>query len=343
MKLKDVFSKPTGVYIVAELSANHNGKYELAAKTIKAMAKSGADAVKVQTYTPDSLSLDVDNEYFRPKKDGPWKGKRPYDLYRAGSMPWEWQPKLKKVASKLGLDFFSSPFDLEAVKFLQREVRPPAYKIASFEINDLPLIEATAKTKKPVIISTGLATSKDIKDAIKTCKKVGNDKIILLQCTSQYPASFEQANLSRIPDMKKRFGVAVGVSDHSPRSLIPTVAVALGAKIVEKHFILDRKLGGPDSSFSMEPKEFMQMVDAVRQAEASLGRATYEVSNKDLMRRRSLFVTKKIKKDEKFTQDNIRSVRPGFGLAPKYLGKVLGKRAKSDLKRGTPLSREHIG
>lgn len=327
----------SGVFIIAELSANHNNDFDLAVRTIEAMASSGADAIKLQTYTADSLSLDIDNEFFGPKKDGLWKGRRPYELYLEGSMPYEWQPKLKEVAEKLGMIFFSSPFDLQAVDFLER-MNVSMYKIASFEITDIPLIEYTASKGKPMIISTGVAELDDIELALKTCRAVGNNDITLLKCTSQYPASIDQANLSTMVDMRKRFGVKVGVSDHTMGSLVPTVAVALGAKVIEKHFILDRNLGGPDSSFSMEPHEFAQMVRSVREAELSLGSINYEVAERDKLRRRSLFIVQDIKAGEVITEENVRSIRPGFGLHPKYYEEVLGKTARKSIKRGAALS-----
>jgi len=333
--------KNNHTFIVAELSANHNQKFDLAVKTIKAMKESGADAVKFQTYTSDSLSLDVDDERFGPIKNGQWKGIRPYDLYKKAAMPWEWQSKLKKIAEKIGLLCFSSPFDFKAVDFLET-LGMPIYKIASPEITDIPLIKYVASKGKPMIISTGLANIDDIKLALKTCRDAGNDNISLLKCTSQYPAPIEAANLSTLIDMKQRFGVDVGVSDHTFGSIVPVVAVSLGAKIVEKHFILDRKLDGPDSAFSMEPHEFKKMVDDIRLTEKALGKMSYEIKEKDKQRRRSLFVTEYIKKGELLTDKNFRSVRPGHGLHPKYLYDVLGKKAKSDLKKGTPLKKDSM-
>jgi len=324
------------VFIIAELSANHNGKFDLAKKTIYAMKESGADAVKFQTYTPDSLSLDVDNEYFPVIKGGLWDGYRPYELYKEAQTPWEWQPKLAEYAKSLGLEWLSSPFDFEAVIFLD-SIGCPQYKIASFEINDIPLIELTASKGKPMIISTGVAEIKDIELAIETCRNAGNHQITLLKCTSNYPATIEDANLVTIPDMIKRFGVKVGISDHTMGSMVPTVAVSLGATVVEKHFILDRKLGGPDSAFSMEPQEFKEMVQSIRQAESALGNVTYEVSESDKNRRRSLFVVKDIKAGEPFTEENVRSIRPGYGLHPKYLKDMIGKIANENIKKGTPL------
>jgi len=323
-------------YIIAELSANHNNDFDLAVKTIEAMAGSGANAVKVQTYTADSLSIDVDNEYFKAKTEGLWKGYRPYDLYKEASMPYEWQPKLQKIARDMGLEFFSSPFDKEGVDFLET-LDVPRYKIASFEITDIPLIEYAASKGKPMIISTGVAEIKDIQQAVDTCRKAGNKDITLLKCTSDYPATLVDANLVTIPDLKERFGIKAGVSDHTIGSTVPVVAVSLGAQIVEKHFILDRSLGGPDSAFSMEPVEFKQMVEDVRNAEIALGRVNYTLREVDRQRRRSLFVTKDVKKGDTVSEENVRSVRPGHGLHPRYFPKIVGKKFRKDLKKGDPL------
>jgi pseudaminic acid synthase len=326
----------TNINIIAELSANHNNDFELAKDTIAAMKDSGADTVKFQTFTADSLSLDVDNEFFGPLKKGLWKGQRPYELFQKAAMKYEWQPKLAEYAMSLGLNWLSSPFDHEAVDFLE-SINIPAYKIASLEISDTPLIAYAASKGKPMIISTGVADDKDIQLAIDTCKNAGNEQITMLKCTSQYPAPIEEANLLTIPDMKQRFNVEVGVSDHTMGFIVPIVAVSLGAKVVEKHFILNRKLGGPDSGFSMEPAEFKQMADAVRDAEKALGKVTYNLTDSERARRRSLFVVKDIKKGEALTPENIRSVRPGAGLHPKHFAEVLGKTVKTDIKRGTPL------
>ena len=331
--------KKNSTFIVAELSANHNNNFDLTVKTIEAMAKSGADAVKVQTYTADSLALDVDNKYFGPLKEGLWKGQRRYDLYKVGSMSWDWQPKLKKIAEKLGLVFFSSPFDFAAVDFLEK-MNVPIYKVASPEINDIPLIRYIASKRKPIIFSSGMASLEDIELAFKTCREEGNNNISILKCTSQYPAPIEMANLATIADMKERFGVEVGVSDHTMGDIVSIVAVSLGAKIIEKHFILDRKLGGPDSAFSMEPQEFKKMADNVRLAEKSLGKVDYNLTDKNKKRRRSLFVSEDIEKGEKLTEKNIRSVRPGYGLPPKYFEKIIGKKAKKKISKGTPLNME---
>lgn len=325
-------------FIIAELSANHNNDFNLALKTIEAMASAGADAVKVQTYKPESLTINSDTGYFAPKTEGLWKGYTPWKLYSEAAMPYEWQPKLKKIAEDLGLVFFSSPFDKEAVDFLE-SINVPMYKIASFEITDIPLIEYAASKGKPMIISTGVAEIEDIELAVETCKNVGNYDITLLKCTSQYPATIEQANLLTIPDMKQRFGVKIGLSDHTMGYLVPTVAVSLGATVVEKHFILDRKLGGPDSAFSMEPHEFKEMVQSIRQVEAALGKVTYEVSENDKNRRRSLFVVEDIKVGETITEKNVRSIRPGVGCHPKFLKSLIGSIANKDYSKGEPFHR----
>jgi pseudaminic acid synthase len=290
-------------FIIAELSANHNNNFDNAVKTIESIAECGADAVKVQTYTAESLTLNVDNEYFGPRKDGLWKGKRPFELFQEGSMPYEWQPKLKSISEELGLQFFSSPFDKNAVDFLEK-IDVPKYKIASLEITDIPLIQYTASKMKPMIISTGVASLKDIEMAIDACREVGNRDITLLKCTSEYPAPISSANLNTIPNLKETFGTKVGVSDHSMGSTIPIVAVALGATVVEKHFILDRSQGGPDAAFSMEPNEFQAMVKGVREAELSLGLVDYSLPKQSQLRRRSLFISRDIDAGESFTEYN---------------------------------------
>jgi len=339
--MQSLGKNPDSVFIIAELSANHNNNWDLTVKTIEAMAKSGADAVKVQTYKPESLTLDMDTGLFAPRTEDLWKGYTPWKLYEEAHMQYEWQPKLKKIAEDLGLIFFSSPFDKEGVDFLE-SINVPYYKIASMEITDTTLIEYVASKGKPIIISTGVAEIEDIQLAIDVCHKAGNTNITLLKCTSEYPASIEKANLLTIPDMKKRFGVEVGVSDHTMGSLVPTVAVSLGATVVEKHFILDRKLGGPDSAFSMEPSEFKKMAEAVRQAEAALGQVTYDVSENDKNRRRSLFVIKDIKAGEVITYENVRSIRPGFGLHPKYIKDIIGRKVNQDVQKGTPIDMDLI-
>lgn len=329
------------VFIIAELSANHNNNYDTAAKTIEAMAQSGADAVKVQTYKPESLTLKLNTGYFAPKTEGLWKGYTPWDLYKEAAIPYEWQPKLQKIAMDLGLTFFSSPFDTEGVDFLE-SLNVPIYKIASFEITDIPLIEYAASKGKPMIISTGVAEIEDIEESIAACLRQGNDQITLLKCTSQYPSKIEDANLLTIPDMKARFKTNVGLSDHSPGSIVPASAVALGAKVVEKHFILNRSMGGPDAAFSMEPHEFKGMAETVRAVEKTLGRISYAVSEKDKLRRRSLFAAKDIRVGESFTEQNVRSVRPGHGLAPKHFFEILGKTAQKNITKGSPITPELI-
>jgi len=333
------------VFIIAELSGNHNQSYELAVKTIKAMKKAGADAVKLQTYTADTITIDSDKDYFRVKQGTVWDGSTLYQLYQKAYTPWEWQPKLKKIVQKLGMVCFSSPFDKTAVDFLGK-MKVPAYKIASFEITDVGLIDYAARKNKPMIISTGVAHLEDINEAIKTCRKAGNDQIVLLKCASSYPAKPEEMNLLTIPDMARRFKCQVGFSDHSMGSDAAVAAVAIGAKVIEKHFILDRKIGGPDSGFSMEPEEFKQMVESIRNTEKALGKISYELSEKSKKSRefsRSLFVVKDVKRGEKLSEDNVRSIRPSFGLAPKFLPKIIGKRAIKNVKRGTPLDQKMVG
>lgn len=328
-------------YIIAELSANHNHNFDLAVKTIEAMAESGADAVKIQTYTPDSLVMDVDNEYFGPIKGGLWDGIKRYDLYKVGMLPYEWQPKLQKVAMDLGMDFFSTPFDLPGVDFLEK-MNVPKYKIASFEINDIPLIRYVAKKHKPMIISTGVGDEEDIRLALETCYKEGNHDISLLKCTSEYPATYEQANLLTIPDMKKRFRVKVGVSDHTMGGLVPMVAVSLGAEIVEKHFILSRSCGGPDSAFSMEPQEFKEMVDNIRNVEKALGEVKYDITDRQRQKRRSLYAKKDIAIGDAFSDDNIGSFRPGFGLSPQFFDMIVGKISHREVKRGDIITKDDL-
>jgi pseudaminic acid synthase len=328
--------KDNKTFIIAELSANHNNDLDLALKTVRAAAESGADAIKVQTYTADSLALDVDNEYFGPKKEGLWKGIRPYDLYKEAALPYEWHKPIQEEAQKHNLIFFSSPFDLEGIDFLET-LRVPLYKIASFEITDIPLIRYAASKGKPMIISTGVANVEDIKLAVEACKSEGNSDITLLKCTSQYPAQISDANMATIPDMRERFGVKVGLSDHTMGSIVPVTAVSLGATVIEKHFILDRRLGGADSSFSMEPSEFKDMVQQVRLVEEAIGEIKYDVNEKDVYKRRSLFVTQDIAEGQVFTKDNIRSLRPGVGTHPMHYYDILNTRATKSYKKGDPL------
>ncbi len=344
MQVRNSMFTNDGSLIIAELSANHNGSFETAVETIRAAKRAGADAIKLQTYTADTLTIDCNNEYFTIK-EGLWKGRTLFDLYKEANTPWEWHAELFRVAAEEGLLCFSTPFDKTAVDFLE-QFNPPFHKIASFEIQDVPLIEYTASKGRPMIISTGIAELEDIELAIQTCRNVGNNNITLLKCTSSYPAPIEEANLLTIPDLKKRFGVEVGLSDHSLGIVAPVVAVSLGACVIEKHFILNKSIGGPDASFSLDEKKFTEMVKAVRLAEKAVGKATYELTEKVMASRkfaRSLFVVKGIKAGELFTEENVRSIRPGYGLHPKYLKDILGKRAACDLERGDAMKEEYVG
>lgn len=330
-------------YIIAELSANHNQDFELAMQHVAAAAEIGADAIKLQTYTADTITLDVKAPPFLIEGTI-WEGQNLYELYQQAYTPWEWQPKLKAYAEELGLHCFSSPFDPTAVDFLEK-IEVPAYKIASFEIQDTPLIEQCARTGKPIIISTGIAEPGDIHRAVQTCRSRNNHQIALLKCTSAYPAPVEEANLRTIPNLAETYSVISGLSDHTPGTTVPVAAVALGASIIEKHFILDRSLGGPDSSFSLNKQEFAQLVKDVRTAEKALGQVTYQLSEKSRANRqfgRSLFATVDIAKGEVLTEANVRSVRPGNGLPPYELPNVLGKVARKNLAKGTPLQWEHL-
>jgi pseudaminic acid synthase len=331
-------------FIIAELSANHNGNLEVAIETIRAAKRTGADAIKLQTYTPDTLTIDCDNEHFKIEGGTLWDGKTLYELYSQAYTPWEWHKKLFEVAEEEGLICFSSPFDFTAVDFLEK-LSVPAYKIASFEIQDIPLIEYAASKGKPIIISTGIAEEADIKLAVEACRKVGNNDIILLKCTSSYPAPLDLANLNTIPDLKQRFGVEVGFSDHTYGSLAPIVATSLGAKVIEKHFILDKSIGGPDADFSLDVDEFTELVDKVRDTEKLLGKVSYEISEIVKNNRkfaRSLFVVSDVKEGDQITEENVRSIRPGYGLHPKYYNIILGKQFTLDVKRGEPLTLEMI-
>jgi pseudaminic acid synthase len=328
------------VFIVAEVSANHRQQFDEAVRLIEKAKEAGADGVKLQTYTPETLTIKCNSPEFRIKGGTPWDGKTLYELYNEAYMPWEWQPKLKKLADELGIDLFSTPYDKTAVDFLEK-MGVPAYKVASFEIADIPLIEYIASKGKPIIISTGMATLAEIDEAVQAVRKAGATQIALLKCTSAYPAPPEEMNLRTIPDLTKKFRVPVGLSDHTMGIAVPVAAVALGACIVEKHFTLSRGVPSPDSAFSMEPLEFKTMVEAIRTAEKALGEVDYEVSQqeaKSRVFRRSLFVVKDMKEGEVFTEENVRSIRPGYGLAPKHLKEVLGRRAARDIQRGTPLS-----
>jgi len=327
-------------YIVAEISANHNQSYDRAVGIIRAAKKAGADAIKLQTYTPDTLTIDSDQDWFQIPGDSAWAGKTLYQLYSEAYTPWEWHPKLKEVANSLGLDLFSTPFDASAVDFLEG-LGFPAHKVASFEIVDLPLLRKIARTGKPVIVSTGMASLGEIDEAVNTLRANGSSQIALLKCTSAYPASPAEMNLRTIPHLSSTFDVVVGLSDHTLGISVAIAAVAVGVSIVEKHLTLSRSEGGPDSSFSMLPDEFAEMVKGIRQVDQALGRISYERTSSEIKSqcfRRSLFVVQDVKVGERLTEENVRSIRPGYGLLPRYLGEVLGKKAACDIRRGTPLT-----
>lgn len=331
-------------FIIAELSANHNGSKEVAIETIKAAKRAGADAIKFQTYTADTITLDSKKDDFKLKQGTIWDGMYLHDLYQQAYTPWEWFKDLYTIAREEGLEVFSSPFDKTAVDLLE-SLDNPIYKIASFEITDIPLIEYCAKTMKPIIISTGIATDEDIQLAVDTCRNVGNNDITLLKCTSSYPAPIEEANLVMIKDLKEKFGVKSGLSDHTMGIVTPVVAVTLGAKVIEKHFILNKEIGGPDASFSLDEIEFTQMVNAVRAAEKASGEISYQLTDKMKKGRefsRSLYITSDVKKGDILTEENIRSVRPGFGMHPKYYNDVLGKKFNNNFDKGTALSKEYF-
>lgn len=325
--------------IVAELSANHAGSLSTAIDTIRAAKKAGADAIKFQTYTADTLTLDCHNPDFIINNGSIWDGRNYYDLYKEAYTPWEWHEDLYRVAREEGLIVFSTPFDKTAVDFLET-LNNPIYKIASFEITDIPLIEYAASKMKPMVISTGIAEIEDIELAIDACRRMGNNDITLLKCTSSYPAPIEEANLSVIKDFAERFDVKVGLSDHTIGSIAPIVAVTQGAVMIEKHFIIDRSLGGPDATFSMDVHEFAQMVKDVRMAEAAIGNTTYNLTEKQKAGRcfsRSLYVSKDVEKGDIVTEENIKSIRPGYGLHPKYLKMCLGKKFNRNIEKGTRL------
>lgn len=332
------------IFIVAELSGNHNQSFKRAKELVKCACECGADAVKLQTYTPDTITIDSSEKWFQVKINPAWKGKTLYGLYKEVYTPWEWQPELKKIANSYGIPLFSTPFDDAAVDFLEK-MGVPAYKIASFEITDIELLKKIACTGKPVIISRGMASLPELKLAVSTLRKYGTPSIAILHCISSYPAKPEEMNLATIPDIRKKFGAVVGLSDHSLSTLVPIIAVALGASIIEKHFTLSRADDGPDASFSLEPEEFKELVKSVRGTEKAIGTICYGVGKKEsenIIFRRSLFVVKDIRKGEKFTRENIRCIRPGYGLAPKFLPKILGKKSKKSIKRGMPLVWEFI-
>ena len=328
------------VYCIAEVSANHNQNFETAVSIVRAAKDAGADAVKLQTYTPDTITIQSNRECFQVGGGTLWDGRNLYDLYKEAYTPWEWQPKLKRVADELGMHCFSSAFDHSAVDFLE-SMNVPAHKVASFELVDLPLIQKMAATGKPMIMSTGMGTIEEIEEAVTTARAAGAKQIALLKCTSAYPAPAEDMNLRTIPELARRFEVPVGLSDHTMGIAVPVAAVSLGATIIEKHLTLSRAAGGPDSAFSLEPGEFKAMVDGVRIAEKALGGVHFGISERERSSRvfrRSLFVVRDLKKGERFTADNVRSIRPGDGLHTRHMAEVLGKTAARDVVQGTPLS-----
>lgn len=332
------------VYIIAEMSANHGRSFEQAVRILYAAKEAGANALKLQTYTPDTMTLRCDSAAFRLGDSTPWPGCTLYDLYEEAHCPWAWQPKLKSIADVVGIDLFSSAFDATAVDFLET-FNVPAYKVASFEITDIPLIEKIAQTGKPIILSTGLAALSEIEEAVVAARNVGAKEIALLKCTSSYPAAPEEMNLRTIQHLRNTFKVPVGLSDHTLGIAVPVVAVAVGACIVEKHFTLSRTVAGPDSSFSLEPHEFKAMVAAIRVAEKSLGKIQYgatKLEEKNAIYRRSLYAVTKVGAGKPFTEKNVRSLRPGYGISPRYLKLVLRKRAKRDIDAGTPLKWEDV-
>ena len=332
------------VYIIAEMSANHAGSLERAKEIIHAAKEAGADCIKIQTYTPDTITIDCDNEYFHID-NGTWEGENLHHLYEKAYTPWEWQKELKAEAEKIGIDFFSTPFDKTAVDFLE-DIGVEFYKIASFEVVDIPLIEYVASKGKPIIMSTGMASLGEIEDAVNAIRRQGNDQIALLRCASAYPAITDEMNLATMVNMKETFGVPVGLSDHSMGSVGAVTAVALGASIIEKHFCLDRAIDNPDASFSMNPSEFQQMVKDIRQAEKAIGKVRYGVSEQEkdsIVFRKSIFCVKDINAGDVLTSDNIRVIRPGYGMKPIFYKDILGKHAFRDIKRGTPISMDMFG
>jgi pseudaminic acid synthase len=327
------------VYIVAEISANHNQNFDRAVRLVEAAKQAGADAIKVQTYTPDTMTIDCDSEPFQIRGTL-WDGRTLYDLYREAYTPWDWQPRLKQIADELGIVFFSTPFDITAVDFLE-EMGVPMYKIASFENVDLPLLRKVAETGRPIIMSTGMATLGEIDEAVRVIRGTSAAQLALLECVSAYPAQPEEMNLRTISNLSKVFHLPVGLSDHTLGTAVPVAAVALGACIVEKHFTLSRDIPGPDSAFSLEPCEFREMVQSIRVVERALGQVCYDITEHEFasrILRRSLFVVQDVKAGEMFTAKNVRSIRPGHGLHPRYLEEVVGRHASRDIERGTPLA-----
>lgn len=331
-------------YIIAEMSANHAGSLERAKEIIHAAKEAGADCIKIQTYTPDTITIDCDNKYFHID-NGTWEGENLYHLYEKAYTPWEWQAELKEEAEKIGIDFFSTPFDKTAVDFLE-DIGVAFYKIASFEVVDIPLIEYVASKGKPIIMSTGMASLGEIEEAVQAIRSQGNDKIALLRCASAYPAITDEMNLATMVNMKETFGVPVGLSDHSMGSVGAVTAVALGASIIEKHFCLDRAITNPDASFSMNPEEFTQMVRDIRQTEKAIGKVSYgatEQEKSSIVFRKSIFCVKDIHAGDALTPDNVRVIRPGYGMKPIFYHDILGKHVTRDIKRGTPISMDMFG
>jgi N-acetylneuraminate synthase/pseudaminic acid synthase len=340
-----LFDKLTsGVYTIAEMSANHAGSLDNALEIVRAAKRAGADCLKIQTYTADTITIDCDAEHFMIK-GGLWDGYKLYDLYGEASTPWEWHRAIKDECGREGLDFLSTPFDRTAVDFLE-ELGVEFFKVASFELVDIPLIEYAASKGKPMVISCGMGSPEEIQDAVDACRRQGSGQIVLLKCCSEYPASFADMNLATIPDMMRRFGVPVGLSDHSMGSVAAVVGVSLGACVVEKHFCLSRKIKNPDSEFSMEPDEFVRMVADCKAAAEIRGCVSYDLTEREMAQtvfRRSLYAVRDISQGERFTSENVRSIRPGYGLAPKLYNDVLGRKALRDVRRGEPLSSDMLG
>jgi len=344
MKIGNFDLKTDGTFIIAELSANHNGSLEVALDTVRAAKEVGANAIKLQTYKASTITLDCNKEDFIIKGGTLWDGKKLYDLYEEAHTPWQWHKEIFDLAKELDLLCFSSPFDKSAVDFLE-QFNPPAYKVASFEITDYELVKYMASKKRPIIISTGIATIDEIQDVVNICRSVGNEDIVLLKCTSAYPAPLEEANLNMIPSLANTFDVISGFSDHTIGSTAPIAAVTLGAKVIEKHFILDKSIGGADTEFSMEKEDFANMVEQIRAVEKLLGKVDYTLTDKKKNSRqfsRSLYASSDIKKGEYFTSENIKSVRPGFGLHPKYLDKILNTKANRDYEFGSPIKLDEV-
>lgn len=339
-----LIDKDSPTFIIAEMSANHMMKYDRAVSIIQAAASAGADAIKLQTYTPDTITMDCDNKYFQITQGTIWDGTTLHKLYQTAYTPWEWQPELKKIAEDFGLICFSSPFDLTSIDFLEK-MDVPAYKVASFEITDIPFIRKIARLHKPIIMSTGIAYTEDIELALETCREEGNEDVILLKCTSAYPSPYSDINLRVIPDMAEKYNIITGLSDHTMGDAVAVGSIPLGAKVIEKHLTLCRADGGPDGAFSMEPLEFKRMVENIRKVESALGKVTYDLTDKQIKSRehsRSLFVIKDMKAGDVITEDNVRSIRPGFGMHTKYYEEILGKRVTCDIERGTPMQWELI-